>query len=140
MVDIQMTMTCQYCPVQYEGTVDGNPAYFRARWSSWSFSITKPGTSPVIPKDEDCLYHRSDDYGEDGFSAGSMDPAEADTIMRRCVEEWEKGSRGDLERPEDAQKKYEDRNRRNLEYFKNRGLLTSQDVENLLKPPSGEVG
>ena len=32
--DCSLRMTCEACPVQVEGTVDGNGLYFRARWDA----------------------------------------------------------------------------------------------------------
>lgn len=41
-------MTCEACPVQIEGEVDGLPFYFRARWESWSFTVAaQPGGNAI---------------------------------------------------------------------------------------------
>lgn len=46
---IKMEETCGACPQQYQGTVDGNPAYFRLRHSLWRFCIIQPGGNPIGP-------------------------------------------------------------------------------------------
>ena len=37
--DISISTLGGNCPVQGEGTINGVPFYFRARWESWSLSI-----------------------------------------------------------------------------------------------------
>ena len=44
-----------YCPCQADGTINGNPFYFRARHGKWTLDIVKPGEDPVLP--ENPLYH-----------------------------------------------------------------------------------
>lgn len=52
-----------YCPVQAEGTVNGNPFYFRARHGDWSLHITAPNTDPVIlPNTHDDSLFRASGY------------------------------------------------------------------------------
>src|SRR3989304_279558 len=110
MTDIKMEMTCQYCPVQFEGTVNGHPAYFRARWSSWSFSIAKEGKSPVFVKEEDALYFRTEEYGNGEFgAAGAISHDEAMGFIEMCVKEFEKGLHGDLDQPKALEEKYKKR-------------------------------
>ena len=55
---VQITKTCSACPEQYEGTVDGNPIYFRLRHGYWTFCISKPGADPILPYKEDILYFK----------------------------------------------------------------------------------
>lgn len=43
--------TCDACPTQYEGEIDGNPFYFRARWGWWTLTVVRPGENPVCPAD-----------------------------------------------------------------------------------------
>lgn len=49
MSDSQMKLTCGACPVQLEGTIFGYPAYFRARWGSWSLTVANKGDNPIWP-------------------------------------------------------------------------------------------
>jgi hypothetical protein len=58
---VKLEMTCGACPEQYEGTVDGNPAYFRLRHSYWRFCIIEPGGNPIGPgatPDKKVLYFK----------------------------------------------------------------------------------
>jgi hypothetical protein len=36
---IEMACTCGACPVQYEGTINGKPFYYRSRWDEWRLAI-----------------------------------------------------------------------------------------------------
>lgn len=72
---VHLELTCNGSPVQYEGTVDGYEAYFRARWASWRFTIARPGDNAVHPQYPDGpLFHSEGEYDDDGcgFCAGSM--------------------------------------------------------------------
>ena len=85
---IRMRCTCGACPVQYEGTVDGYPAYWRARHNSFGLAIaTQPGTDPV-----DVSLGFADGWSEDraygtpgDASAGYMAPAMAERLIREGV-------------------------------------------------------
>ena len=63
---VKMDKTCIACPEQYEGTVDGNPAYFRLRHSHWRFCITKPGGNAVRGTDASYFKEGMTDGGNDG--------------------------------------------------------------------------
>jgi hypothetical protein len=88
---IDMTCTCAACPLQYEGTVDGVPAYFRARWNSWSFTI---GPNPVRAWRDPEHHAQWDGEVEGEFGASWMEPQQAEAIMRQCVAEWRNERRG----------------------------------------------
>lgn len=70
--EIDMKMTCSGCPVQYEGTINGQHAYYRDRWGSWYLEIYD---EPFDPKstsfDGKIIYRRSgqsrDIIGYEGF-------------------------------------------------------------------------
>ena len=75
---IELEETCFACPQQYQGTVDGNPAFFRLRHSSWRFCIVEPGGNPVGPgatPDKKVLYYKDGEH-EPGTDAGIMVGAE----------------------------------------------------------------
>ncbi len=94
-MDIEMRMTCEATPLQFEGTVDGNPAYFRSRFRHWSFCIVKPGGNPVLSLSADeVLYCREEAYGTGPYDAGYMPEAEGRLLMDRCVREWRRGRGG----------------------------------------------
>ncbi len=58
------------CPVQAEGTIDGEPFYFRARGQRWTIGI---GGDTVMKPD----WHYEQPYGEQQFDAGWMSVDEA---------------------------------------------------------------
>lgn len=58
------------CPVQAEGTIDGEPFYFRARGQRWSIGI---GGDTVMKPD----WYYEQPYGEQQFDAGWMSVDEA---------------------------------------------------------------
>lgn len=69
------------CPVQAEGTVDGQPFYFRARGDHWSMSI---GGSDVVGK-PDWYY---DEPYETWPDAGWMSIKEAEAFLHRAASAW----------------------------------------------------
>lgn len=74
---VKLRMTCLACPETYEGTVDGNPAYFRLRHSWWRFCIIEPGGNPVGPgatPDRKVLYYKDGMLDED--NVGIMENAQ----------------------------------------------------------------
>jgi hypothetical protein len=71
---LEMQRTCDAAPVQYEGTIDGRPFYFRARWNGWSF---RHGS-----------FVRQGQWGDDPFAASAMPFAEAERIIRMCAEAY----------------------------------------------------
>lgn len=77
-------------PNQAEGTVDGHPFYFRARWGSWDIHICKPGVDPVLPSREDTLYYNCGDDDQ----AGWWDDNGFQPFVDRLLHEFESGKRG----------------------------------------------
>lgn len=68
------------CPVQAEGTIDGEPFYFRARGCSWSIGI---GADPVsLP-----AWYCENPYGKD-FDAGWMTITEARAFIEISARAW----------------------------------------------------
>ena len=70
------------CPVQAEGTICGEPFYFRARGCSWSMSIG--GSDLVINPN----WYHSENYGEGAFDAGWMPESEALVFIQREAARW----------------------------------------------------
>jgi len=66
------------CPVQAEGTVDGERFYFRSRGEHWSMSI---GGSDVVG---DPAWHHEEEYG-DWPDAGWITEDEARTFIEKAV-------------------------------------------------------
>ncbi|HWP43098.1 MAG TPA: hypothetical protein VNO14_07690, partial [Blastocatellia bacterium] len=75
------------CPVQAEGTVDGKPFYFRARGRRWSFALSEdPNNSS--PDEETADFYVEEKYGDTPYAAGYMPIEAAESIIRRCAEEY----------------------------------------------------
>ena len=87
MNSVQMLRTCAGTPTQYEGTVDGYPAYFRFRFGCLSFTIVKKGADPSWSLEEDVLHHYSVKY-DDLPWAGDMSDQDAREIMRVEIEKF----------------------------------------------------
>jgi hypothetical protein len=69
------------CPVQAEGTVDGKPFYFRARWDKWSIGI---GCEPVLSPE----FYREAPYGERPGEAGWMPQYQALIFIAKAIREY----------------------------------------------------
>lgn len=75
-----------YCPVQGEGTFDGEPFYFRARGQHWSLGVGADPVSVSMGLEEG--FSRQEPWGDGPYDAGSMPTSEARSIIRRCYDEW----------------------------------------------------
>lgn len=81
-------------PVQAEGTVNGFPFYFRARYDTWTFSISEnPEVDPVdIQMDEQGKKYGFFAEGRVGnewdYAASYLDDDKARHIIERCVSEY----------------------------------------------------
>lgn len=77
-MNLIIDMVCGQCPVEGEGTLNGEPFYFRARGSRWTFSV---GDDPVgNPRAEYC-----EKYSDDKFAAGWMTEVEARAFIERAA-------------------------------------------------------
>lgn len=84
---VALEMTCSACPVQIEGTVDGEQLYFRARWGEWTCCIATDRTTAVLADsadEEGVHYFRWGNDAEDGW----MPHAEAWELVRECIAAW----------------------------------------------------
>lgn len=70
-----------FAPVQGEGTFDGVPFYFRARWNHWELFV---GTHDY---DETYLFDEGD-YGEGEFDASWMPAEVAQKIIESGYDKW----------------------------------------------------
>lgn len=71
------------CPTQAEGTMGGNPFYFRARHGSWELRVVKPGCDPVWPDNkEDLLLNWSGDDPSNGW----MEEPDVMAVLQRASE------------------------------------------------------
>ena len=73
---IEIAWLAGFCPVQAEGTIDGEPFYFRARGDRWSLRI---GGDDVVGDPD---WRHDECYGEGPFDAGWMDTEEAEVFIR----------------------------------------------------------
>ena len=74
--------------MQAEGTIAGNPFYFRARWDEWAFSVAE--TEEVDAVDMQSMAN-AEEFGfvatgttADSYDASWMDLSEAESIIRKC--------------------------------------------------------
>lgn len=70
------------CPVQAEGTIDGQPFYFRARGEHWSLSV---GGADVIG---DPAWYYEEEYPGGPFAAGWMSQEEARKFLQEAAERY----------------------------------------------------
>jgi len=85
---VELEETCGACPHQFQGTVDGNPAFFRLRHSAWRFCIIEPGGNPIGPgltPDKKVLYYKDGEY-QPGQDCGVM--IEAEEFIMGMVREF----------------------------------------------------
>lgn len=81
-------------PVQADGTINGFPFYFRARWDGWSFAISEnPQVDPVdIQMEETGKEHGYFAEGTIGkeweYLASYMEFSMAKDIMAKCSLEY----------------------------------------------------
>lgn len=69
------------CPVQAEGTIDGEPFYFRARGERWSIGI---GGDVVADPD----WYYEEPYPGEKFAAGWMTDDEARKFISEAAERY----------------------------------------------------
>ena len=81
-LNIRMKVTCEACPLQIEGTIDGVPFYFRARGESWSIGIG--GNDPVDAPQ----WHKCERWGDGRYAAGWMKEEEGRNIVEACALQW----------------------------------------------------
>lgn len=71
------------CPVQSEGTIDGEPFYFRARGEEWSIEI---GGGFVLEDAEkgipDTGFYYEEEWGDEPYAAGWM----PDDVAREMID------------------------------------------------------
>ena len=91
----RIEMTCEAAPLQFEGEIDGNPFYFRARWESWRFTIVRPGGNPVSPKSNgEVLYAASGKVATGPFSASYLDPDLGLRMIATFIMDFRSGGTG----------------------------------------------
>lgn len=77
------------CPVQGVGDVAGKGLYFRARHRNWTFAVARRlGEDGADVYDASQGFYREGEYGEGPHDAGYMPYDHAESIIRRCLEEY----------------------------------------------------
>ena len=76
--DISVEYIGGNCPVQAEGSIGGEPFYFRARGQRWSMSI---GGADVVGNPK---WYHEEPWGDTEFGAGWMPQHEALALMARA--------------------------------------------------------
>ena len=70
------------CPIQSEGTINGDRYYFRARGEHWSMGIG--GDDPVCAPE----WHKEREWGDGPYAAGWMPEDIARQIIEECAAEY----------------------------------------------------
>lgn len=70
------------CPVQSQGTINGDPYYFRARGEHWSVGIG--GGDPVSEPE----WYKERPWGGGPYEAGWMPEDIARQIIQECADEY----------------------------------------------------
>jgi len=70
------------CPVQAEGTIDGEPFYFRARGQ---YCLCEIGVDPVLGSSKWDFIHK---YSDHPYGAGWMTEDEARGFIAEAAERW----------------------------------------------------
>ena len=87
-LELRMKRTCSAAPVQYEGTVNGRPFYFRARHDAWSFAIADTHDDAVDASElwvPEGGFYREAKYGDSEEAASYMPHKEAEHIITECA-------------------------------------------------------
>ena len=88
-MEIEAALTCRYCPVQIEGTVNGFQFYFRARHDHWRMTIAEGDAVEASLGWQPALYERREPYGTPGgHDAGYMEVSEAEQLVSACLSEY----------------------------------------------------
>jgi hypothetical protein len=82
MADIVYSYIGGNCPVQAEGTINGEEFYFRARGQRWSVGIG----GKVVSEPN---WYYEEPYGEVMYDAGWMTEEEARAFIEKAALEWE---------------------------------------------------
>jgi hypothetical protein len=88
-MQLEMQRTLDEAPVEYEGTIDGRPFYFRARHDGWFFgvadTIDEASIADTLPHG---TFFRRANWGNGPYAASHMPFPEAERIIRACAEEY----------------------------------------------------
>ncbi len=95
---LEMRRTTNAAPVQYEGTIDGRPFYFRARHDGWSFGVAATFDEAVEVSSFDPAidrttlpygtFLRAAKWGDRPDAASYLPFEEAERIIWACAAEY----------------------------------------------------
>ena len=81
MDGLQAEVTCGSCPLQIEGTIDGEPFYFRARDRQWYMGL---GGDPI----NEPAWQMGGPWGDGPTAAGWMPVETGRAIVEECCRVW----------------------------------------------------
>jgi hypothetical protein len=87
MANLEMRVTTRAIPVQIEGTIDGVPFYFYAKYDEWHFGAGRDPVQVTIDEGRDGGFYRSGQFDPDGDGHGAsyMALVHAKAIVRECA-------------------------------------------------------
>jgi hypothetical protein len=85
VADIIIESVGGYCPVQAEGTINGERFYFRARHEHWLLAIGGDDPSDIAP------WEYEERYGDGPYAAGYMEVDEAKRFIEAAAERYLRG-------------------------------------------------
>ena len=89
-----LRMTCEACPVQVEGTIDGYGLYFRSRWDSWRLAIAETFEQAVrASRMGDTTFYHESSAGLFAFDASWLEPEQLDVALRACLTAYRGGAK-----------------------------------------------
>ena len=90
----KLRITCEACPVQVEGTIDGYGLYFRSRWDSWRLAIAETVDQAIAAgRSADAIFYHESCAGMAAFDASWLEPEQLDVAMRACLPAYRNGAK-----------------------------------------------
>ena len=87
-----LRMTCEACPVQVEGTIDGNGLYFRARWDAWRLTIAETVKQAISAgRSTDAIFFHESCAGV--FDGSWLEPEQLETVLLACLTAYRSGAK-----------------------------------------------
>jgi hypothetical protein len=84
--DCALEMTCEACPVQIEGTIDGYALYFRSRWDTWRLAIAPTLDEAVAAgQTANLVFYHEGSVGDSGFDASWLEPEQLEIVLGACL-------------------------------------------------------
>jgi hypothetical protein len=90
-MQLEMRRILDESPVEYEGTINGRPFYFRARHDWWFFGVANTVDEASVADLLTATAHaffRKAKWGDGPYAASHIPFEEAERIIRACAEEY----------------------------------------------------